>query len=126
MAILILFLGLYISLVDLKTHRISHRSLLMLLLLLLPPFHFYFLQLLISLPLLFTFTCVWGMGAGDLKLLMVLIATRYPILLDQRYMWGFIAVTCLVVAMTWGRRREGRVALGPSIVLPFAVLNLGF
>lgn len=112
-----------IALIDLKTHLIYHRFLLLLSLLYFFNETFNWKALLVAIPLLFTLAMVTRCGGGDVKLGLVLAAFQWPQISQSRYLFGFLAT--LIPHLLWALlRRESRIALAPSITLPLAYLSL--
>lgn len=112
-----------IALIDLKTHLIYHRFLLLLSVLYFFNEAFNWKALLVAIPLLFTLAMVTRCGGGDVKLGLVLAAFQWPQISQSRYLFGFLAT--LIPHLLWALlRRESRIALAPSITLPLAYLSL--
>lgn len=128
LTIAILLLSLWISLNDLRTHRIRNSDLLILALPLVFSIH---LPGAISALLLISTALVLSMilniGGGDFKLFSLLVLTQGSIIATAEYVLRFmIAITILVVLSVISRRKiAGSIALAPAILAPFLLGYLG-
>lgn len=124
---LILALGFFIIVIDIQTHTIPHLLSLALLLLLAidlrsPGLTLGFIEFLS----LLLFTALTRLGGGDVKLILVLIATRGEILATPIFFNGFLVVS--VISLLVGAFRTssftGSIPMAPAILLPFLAAHL--
>ena len=116
---LILLVSLYISLFDLRHHRITNLSVLLFsaLLLINGDFHFYLLTGILFLgPLLLLGIC-GGLGGGDVRLLMAVALLAIPVASITTYLTILVLAISILTALTIGVRMHlrGNIALGPAI-----------
>jgi Flp pilus assembly protein protease CpaA len=119
--------SIWISIVDLRTHRISHRSLLILALPLIVSRDVSSLgKILISLAIFFMLTIVMRMGGGDLKLLSLLTLTHGEIIDSRSYLCLFLlSVSCSAICMALRQSSlRASVPLAPAILGPFLLCYL--
>lgn len=123
MFVALVLISIYISLVDLRTHRISNRILLFTFLFL------FFLSLIIQ-TTIFPVTALAALiisplilyariGAGDIKLLTVLVFFFIPLTLDMAsdFLLSFtlIATALLIIQLIRFHSFAGSIALAPAI-----------
>ena len=129
--VLVLVLCAWICVVDIRSHRIPNELTILLSAALL------FDTVTAQLPgfLIASSSCVLiasigKIGAGDVKLFLVLIATSGSLVLSQQYFLGMALVSlCLLLASLFNMRRKGieglnSIAFAPSILIPFLALYL--
>ncbi|CAB4884724.1 unannotated protein [freshwater metagenome] len=124
---LLLLLTLYISVVDIRSQKISNRSNLALAAVLISDSH----TLSILMTLLYTvialaLSILINLGMGDFKLVVVLLLTQSAVLISHQYFSLFLACASLtLVTSTLARKGiKGSVAFGPTILLPFTAIYL--
>ena len=126
-SLILLVTTLYISIHDFRSHRIRNISLVILFVILLSDLNVSpapkTIYALISSTLI---AFLLRVGAGDLKLFLVLLFTQGGVLLTQQYLTLFMlsatALAALSIAITRGK--VGSMAFGPVILLPFTALYL--
>jgi prepilin peptidase CpaA len=116
--------GLYFAFIDVRTHRIPNRSLLVLILILLGfAIHtgkdLFFVSALISLLLGTALSVFAGLGFGDVKLLTILsffviAPTRQDLLLFLSGV-AIASALALIVALLRGGKSSDSIAMAPSI-----------
>jgi hypothetical protein len=125
--LVLLALSLHISIVDLRTHKITNRSnLLLAVLLLLRPNFSKISVVILAFLVAFVITVLLKIGMGDLKLWSVLLFSNGEILLTLRYLNLMAVALTLLLALTVIRHRtlSGSVPLAPVILAPFLLLYL--
>ena len=120
---------LYISITDIRFHRIPNISLLFLTITLLYSMH----QIsAVKIVLILIFMWILGIfskvGMGDLKLLTILILLQGEVVIDSRT-WILFSV-CTVLSIIFHRLVErslkGDIPLAPAILVPFVSVYLTF
>ena len=116
---LILLLSLYISIFDLRHHRITDLSVLLISVLLFieGDFHIYFLTGILFLVPLLLFGIFGGLGGGDVKLLMVVGLLVIPVGSITTYVTILVMAISILTALTVAARMRlrGNIALAPAI-----------
>ena len=120
---------LYISISDIRFHRIPNISLLFLTVALLYSMHqiaaVKIVLILISMWILGLFSKV---GMGDLKLLTILVVLQGEVVIDSRS-WTLFTVITLASIIIHGvieRSLKGDIPLAPAILVPFVSIYLSF
>ena len=122
---LILLLSIYISLFDLRHHRITNLSVLLISVLLFVEgdFHIYFLTgILFIVPLLLL--GIFGrLGGGDVKLLMAVGLLAIPVGSITTYLTILVMAISILTALTVAARMSlrGNIALAPAICASYLV-----
>ena len=116
---LILLLSIYISLFDLRHHRITNLSVLLISVLLFVEgdFHIYFLTgILFTAPLLLL-GIFGGLGGGDVKLLMAVGLLAIPVGSITTYVTILVMAILILTVLTVAARMRfrGTIALAPAI-----------
>jgi Flp pilus assembly protein protease CpaA len=116
---LILLVSLYISLFDLRHHRITNLSVLLIsaLLFINGDFQIYFLTGILFLAPLLLFGIFGGLGGGDVKLLMAVALLAIPVASITTYLTILVLAISILTALTIAARMRlrGNIALGPAI-----------
>jgi prepilin peptidase CpaA len=127
--VLLILITLYISLSDLRFHRIPNSSLLILTFILLYSTRMIPITLnMIVLSSIWLIGLLGKIGMGDLKLLTILMVLQGQILLNPIYWIFFTAIALISITLHILLRRtiRGEIPLAPSILLPFTALYLSF
>jgi Flp pilus assembly protein protease CpaA len=128
---LVVVISLAICSIDIKVHRIPNRLLLLLAVLLSTDsisteILDFLIVFLFSIPI----TYLGKMGAGDVKLFLLLAATSGSLIFNENYFLGMAAVSLIAVTSTFlrahlkGRKAPPTIAFAPSILIPFLLLYL--
>jgi Flp pilus assembly protein protease CpaA len=116
---LILLVSLYISLFDLRHHRITNLSVLLIsaLLFINGDFQIYFLTGILFLAPLLLLGIFGGLGGGDVKLLMAVALLAIPVASITTYLSILVLAISILTALTIATRMRlrGNIALGPAI-----------
>jgi Flp pilus assembly protein protease CpaA len=116
---LILLVSLYISLFDLRHHRITNLSVLLIsaLLFINGDFQIYFLTGILFLAPLLLLGIFGGLGGGDVKLLMAVALLAIPVASISTYLTILVLAMSILTALTIAARMRlrGNIALGPAI-----------
>lgn len=123
----IVLISLYISVVDLISHRISHYSLILLSIpLLLNPHGMRVEVLLMGIAVLTLLTLISSLGGGDFKLLLVLLISQGSLVMSLAYLQIFLFVAFIQVVIFALIRKgfQGAIPLAPSILAPFLLCYL--
>ena len=116
---LILLLSIYISLFDLRHHRITNLSVLLISVLLFVEgdFHIYFLTGILFIVPLLLLGIFGGLGGGDVKLLMAVALLAIPGGSITTYLTILVVAISILTALTVVARMRlrGNIALGPAI-----------
>jgi Flp pilus assembly protein protease CpaA len=116
---LILLVSLYISLFDLRHHRITNLSVLLIsaLLFINGDFQIYFLTGILFLAPLLLLGIFGGLGGGDVKLLMAVALLAVPVASITTYLTILVLAISILTALTIATRMRlrGNIALGPAI-----------
>jgi len=125
---LILLVSLYISLFDLRHHRITNLSVLLIsaLLFINSDFHIYVLTGIIFLGPLLVLGIFGGLGGGDVKLLMAVALVAIPVEAISAYLVFLLLAISILTALTIAMRRRlrGNIALAPAICASYLALLL--
>jgi hypothetical protein len=119
----------FISIIDLRFHRIPNISLLFLTLPLLVDTNVLpFREILLGLLIFWGFGLLFKVGMGDLKLLTILIFLQAEILWSSQMLllFALVATFSLVIHLIIKRNFSGEIALAPAILIPFTLLYLVF
>lgn len=119
---LVLFISIAIIAIDITSHIIPNPLTLALgLLLLVNPNYSSLGILLIEVLALATLGAICNCGAGDIKLLLVLLITNSQLLASQQYLNGLFISILVSIAVSASLRRslQGRVPFAPAILMPF-------
>lgn len=118
MTLIILF-SVYISLFDLRHHRITNLSVVLIsvLLLIKGDFHIYFLTGILFLGPLLLLGIFGGLGGGDVKLLMAVALLAIPVGSITTYITILVATISILTVLTVAARVRirGNIALAPAI-----------
>ena len=120
---------LYISITDIRFHRIPNISLLFLIIALLYSMHqiaaVKIVLILISMWILGLFSKV---GMGDLKLLTILVVLQGEVVIDSRTLTLFTVITLasIIFHRLVERSLKGDIPLAPAILVPFVSVYLTF
>lgn len=127
----VIFICAWICSIDIRSYRIPNKLTLSLaFLLLIDSVTAQLLEFLVASALTLLIAYVGKIGAGDVKLFLVLIATSGSLVLSQQYFLGMALVSiCLLLASFFNMRRKGiealhSIAFAPSILIPFLALYL--
>jgi prepilin peptidase CpaA len=127
--VILILMTVYISLIDIRFHRIPNVSLLILTLTLLYSTHAIPLFLnLVVLSSIWLFGLLGEIGMGDLKLLTILVILQGEILINLMSWILFTAIALLSIAFHILLRGtiRGEIPLAPAILIPFTALYLSF
>lgn len=127
--VILILMTVYISLNDIRFHRIPNVSLLILTLTLLYSTHAIPISLnLVILSSIWLFGLLGKIGMGDLKLLTILMIFQGQILINPMSWILFTAIALLSIAFHILLRRtiRGEIPLAPAILIPFTALYLSF
>lgn len=129
MARIFLFLiALAIILIDLRVHKIHNVSLLMFAFPLSVNPNTTSREILsISIALIILFGFLSRMGAGDIKLLILLVSLQGALMLTYHYLLGllFISIAHIMIEIMSKRHIPARLPFAPSILIPFLWRYLG-
>lgn len=118
MALILLF-SIYISLFDLRHHRITNFSVVLISVLLLieGDFHIFFLTGIFFLGPLLVLGIFGGLGGGDVKLLMAVALLAIPVGSITTYITILVAAISILTVLTVAARMRfrGNIALAPAI-----------
>lgn len=124
MALILLF-SIYISLFDLRHHRITNLSVVLIsvLLLIKGDFHIFFLTGILFLGPLLVLGIFGGLGGGDVKLLMAVALLAIPVGSITTYLTILVSAISILTALTFAARMRlrGNIALGPAICASYLV-----
>ena len=128
---LVVAISLTICAIDIKVHRIPNRLLLLLaVLLFIDSISTELLDFLIAFLLSVPLAYLGKMGAGDVKLFLLLAATSGSLIFNQNYFLGMAAVSLIAITSAFlrshlkGRKVPPTIAFAPSILIPFLLLYL--
>ncbi len=125
---LIIVLSLYISLFDLRHHRITNLSIVLISVLLLieGDFHFYFRTGIIFLCVLLVAAIFGGLGAGDVKLLFAVALVAIPMESMNIFLTFLVLAVLILAVLTIAARMRirGNIALAPAICASYLALLL--
>jgi prepilin peptidase CpaA len=118
MTLIILF-SIYISLFDLRHHKITNLSVVLLSVLLFieGDFHVYFLTGILFIVPLLLLGIFGGLGGGDVKLLIAVALMVIPVGSISTYLTILVVAISILTALTIAARMRlrGNIALGPAI-----------
>jgi Flp pilus assembly protein protease CpaA len=127
----VLLTSLFISIVDIRRHRIPNQlTLLLAALLLFDSVSMEIKKVVIAIPILLAVGYIGKVGAGDIKLLLALLITSGSLLLNQGYFLGMAIISLLGIlgsslfSYFKSVERPKSIAFAPSILVPFAALYL--
>ena len=124
--LLIAAISIFISLHDLRTHRIPNRATLTLfVLLLLPPHNSHLTLALLLLPVILGAMYLMRFGMGDLKLVLVVLLTSFEIVTTPLYFWLSIKITIATVVAHFVRGSR-QTAFAHIVLIPFLLSYLAF
>lgn len=120
---------LYISISDIRFHRIPNISLLFLIIALLYSMH----QIsAVKIVLILNFIWILGIfskvGMGDLKLLTILVVLQGEVVIDSRTWTLFTVITLasIIIHRLVEKSLKGDIPLAPAILVPFVSIYLSF
>lgn len=118
MALILLF-SIYISIFDLRHHRITNPSVVLISVLLFieGDFHIYFLTGILFIVPLLLLGIFGGLGGGDVKLLMAVALLAIPVGSITSYLTILVAAISILTVLTVVARMRlgGNIALAPAI-----------
>jgi Flp pilus assembly protein protease CpaA len=127
----VLFISALVCAIDIRVHRIPNKlSLALVLPLLFDATSTELPSFLIALPLTLLISSLGKIGAGDVKLFLLLAATSGSAIFNQSYLLGMALVSLFTIAFTFAFSRvkgvatPQSIAFAPSILIPFNVLYL--
>ena len=127
MALIFLF-SIYISLYDLRHHRITNPSVVIISMLLFfeGDFQIYFLSGILFLAPLLVLGIFGGLGGGDVKLLLVVALVAIPVEAISTFLaFLVLAISILTIFTIAVRKRlRGNIALAPAICASYLALLL--
>ena len=129
--VLVLLISAWICAIDLRSHRIPNRLILLLTGTLIfdsvsSSFHDFLTALIATLLIGY----LGKVGAGDVKLFLALVSTSSALVLSQSYFLGMALIsfallfTSVINSRLKGIRRPPSIAFAPSILIPFLPLYL--
>ncbi len=125
---LIILFSIYISLFDLRHHRITNLSIFFISVLLLieGDFHFYFRTGILFLSALLLMGIFGGLGAGDVKLLVAVALVTIPVEAISKYLTFLVMAISILTLLTISVRMRlaGNIALAPAICASYLALLL--
>jgi Flp pilus assembly protein protease CpaA len=127
MALIILF-SIYISVVDLRHHRITNLSVVIISILLFveDDFQVYFLSGILFLAPLLVLGIFGGLGGGDVKLLLAVALVAIPVEAISGFLVFLLLAISILTSLTIAvrRRLRGNIALAPAICASYLALLL--
>jgi len=127
MALIFLF-SIYISVVDLRHHRITNLSVVIISILLFVggDFQIYFLSGILFLAPLLVLGIFGGLGGGDVKLLVAVALVAIPIEAISTFLAFLLLAISILTALTLAvrKRLRGNIALAPAICASYLALLL--
>ena len=127
MALIFLF-SIYISLYDLRHHRITNLSVVIISILLFVEgdFQIYFLSGIFFLAPLLVLGIFGGLGGGDVKLLLAVALVAIPVEAISAFLVFLLLAISILTALTIAvrRRLRGNIALAPAICASYLALLL--
>ena len=127
MALIFLF-SIYISVVDLRHHRITNFSIVVISILLFfeGDFQIYFLSGISFLAALLLLGIFGGLGGGDVKLLLAVALVAIPVEAISAFLVFLLLAISILTALTIAvrRRLRGNIALAPAICASYLALLL--
>jgi Flp pilus assembly protein protease CpaA len=127
MALIVLF-SIFISLFDLRHHRITNLSVVIISILLFVEgdFQIHFLSGFLFLAPLLVLGIFGGLGGGDVKLLLVVALVAIPVEAISTFLVFLLLAISILTALTIAvrRRLRGNIALAPAICASYLALLL--
>ena len=127
MALIVLF-SIFISLFDLRHHRITNLSVVIISILLFVEgdFQIYFLSGFLFLAPLLVLGIFGGLGGGDVKLLLAVALVAIPVEAIRAFLVFLLLAISILTALTIAvrRRLRGDIALAPAICASYLALLL--
>ena len=127
MALIILF-SIYISVVDLRHHRITNLSVVIISILLFVQgdFQVYFLSGILFLAPLLVLGIFVGLGGGDVKLLLAVALVAIPVEAISTFLAFLVLAISIATIFTIAvrKRLRGNIALAPAICASYLALLL--
>jgi Flp pilus assembly protein protease CpaA len=127
MALIVLF-SIFISLFDLRHHRITNLSVVIISILLFVEgdFQIYFLSGFLFLAPLLVLGIFGGLGGGDVKLLLAVALVAIPVVAISAFLVFLLLAISILTALTIAvrRRLRGDIALAPAICASYLALLL--
>ena len=124
--LLVLLISVRISAIDIKSHRIPNQyTLILSVLLLLDQIAGDTRGVLMAILIVLAVGYFGKVGAGDIKLILALLFTSGSLLLNERYLYGAVLISLLVLfsSALFARMKSldipKSIPLAPSILLPF-------
>jgi Flp pilus assembly protein protease CpaA len=125
---LIILLSIYISLFDLRHHRITNLSIVLIsaLLLIEGDFQIYFLTGILFFGVLLLLGIFGGVGGGDLKFLVAVALVSIPVEAVTTYLTLLVAAISILTVLTISvrKRLRGNIALAPAICASYLAFLL--
>lgn len=129
--VLVLVLSTWICIIDIRSHRIPNQfSLLLAFLLLFDSITSQLIRFLLASVICLLIAYVGKVGAGDVKLFLVLVATSGSLVLTLNYFLGMALISLCVLVASFlstglkGHQSPRSIAFAPSILIPFLALYL--
>jgi Flp pilus assembly protein protease CpaA len=126
-ALIVLF-SIFISLFDLRHHRITNLSVVIISILLFVEgdFQIYFLSWFLFLAPLLVLGIFGGLGGGDVKLLLAVALVAIPVEAISAFLVFLLLAISILTALTIAvrRRLRGNIALAPAICASYLALLL--
>ena len=127
MALIFLF-SIYISVVDLRHHRITNPSVVIISILLFVEgdFQIYFLSEILVLAPLLVLGIFGGLGGGDVKLLLAVALVAIPVEAISTFLAFLVLAISILTIFTIAvrKRQRGNIALAPAICASYLALLL--
>jgi prepilin peptidase CpaA len=125
---MIILLSIYISLFDLRHHRITNPAIVLIsaLLFIEGDFQIYFLTMILFLGPLLLLGILGGLGGGDLKLLVAVALVAVPVEAITTYLTLLVAAISILTVLTIAvrKRLRGDIALAPAICASYLAFLL--
>jgi Flp pilus assembly protein protease CpaA len=125
---LIILLSIYISLFDLRHHRITNLSIVLIsaLLLIEGDFQIYFLTGILFFGVLLLLGIFGGVGGGDAKFLVAVALVAIPVEAITTYLTLLVAAISILTVLTISvrKRLRGNIALAPAICASYLAFLL--
>jgi Flp pilus assembly protein protease CpaA len=126
--LLIVIFSIYISLFDLRHHRITNRSVVIIsvLLFIQGDFQIYILSGILFLAPVLLLGIFGGLGGGDVKLLVAVALVAIPVEAISTFLAFLLLAISILTALTIAvrKRLRGNIALAPAICASYLVLLL--
>jgi len=125
---LVVLLSIYISLFDIRHHRITNFSIVIISILLFieGDFEFYFLSGILFLAPLLVLGIFGGLGGGDVKLLLAVALVAIPVEAISTFLAFLVLAISILTVLTLAvrKRLRGNIALAPAICASYLALLL--